>query len=255
MTAIVNHNEIIERITTGYSSLEPINGNYPTARASLLTGGLRGYRGFFSPTVPSSLPTGVTAYLPTQVHGASSLLGTGIGYYHMINLGNLDLSTNTFTAGSTMGTTTFGGQTVSRSGILWAEVTTATNATPGNLDVTYVDQDGNTAEAIATAVITGSAVVGDGGFVRLAGPDCAVREVTTASQSAGTSPTGVITFWGLIPIGGTVVSGAHGGMVIDLFNKRPLYRLPANAVTGGLVLGSTGAGGLEGSIRFVGDQA
>lgn len=254
MSAIVNHNELIERISNGYASMEPINGNYPLPRTNPITG-LGGYRGFYTTNVPSSLPSGVTAYLPTQVHGGLSLLGSAIGYYHMINLGNLDLSTNVFTAGSNMGTTTFGGQTVSRSGVLWVEVTTALNTTPGNLDVTYVDQSGNTAEAAATNTLTVSAVVGAGGFLRLNTGDGAVREVTTASQSGGTTPSGVLTFWGLIPIGGTVSSGAHGGFVIDLFNKRPLYRLPASAVTGGIALGTAGSGGAEGSVRFVGDQA
>ena len=136
-----------------------------------------------------------------------------------------------------MGTTTFGGQTVSRSGVLFAEVTTALNATPGNLNVTYVDQSGNTAETNTAVALATAAPVGSGVFVRLNIGD------------------GVIKFWGLIPIGSTITNAYHGGFVIDAFNKRPLYRLPANAILGGVVSGGTSAGGLEGSIRYVGDQA
>jgi hypothetical protein len=254
MTAISTHNELLSRITNGYEATEPIHGNFPVVRANPVTG-LAGHRAFYTPSVPSSLASGVTAHIPTQVHGGSSLLGVFIGYCEMINLGSIDLSTNTFTAGSTMGTTTFGGQTVSRSGVLWLEVTTALNATPGTLTVTYVDQSGNAAEAAAGAALTASTAVGSGGFLRINGTDGAVREVTTAAQSGGTSPTGVIKFWGLIPISSGVSNGGHGGFVLDAFNKRPLYRLPASAVTGGITIGSTAAGGVEGSVRLVGDQA
>jgi len=255
MSAIVNHNELIGRITTDFDSLEPIHGYYPVARNPLLSVGMAAHRGFHAQPIPSSLPSGVTAYLPTQIFGGTNLLGFFLGVYHMIDLGSIDLSTNTFTPGSTMGTTTFGGQTVSRSGILFAEVTTALNSTPGNLDVTYIDQSGNAAETNTAAALATGAPVGSGVFVRLNIGDGAVREVTGASNSGGTSPTGVIKFWGLIPIGSTITNAYHGGFVIDAFNKRPLYRLPASAVIGGVVSGGTAAGGLEGSIRYVGDQA
>lgn len=256
MSAIVNHNELIERITNGdYDSLEPIYGYYPVARNPLLSIGMAAHRGFSTEVIPSSLPTGVTAYLPTQIFGGTNLLGFFIGVYHMIDLGSIDISTNTFTAGSTMGTTTFGGQTVSRSGVLFAEVTTALNSTPGNLDVTYVDQSGNAAETNTASTLATGAPVGSGIFVRLNIGDGAVREVTGANNSSGTSPSGVIKFWGLIPISSGITNGLHGGFVLDAFNKRPLYRLPANAIVGGVVSGGTSAGGLEGSIRYVGDQA
>ena len=255
MAAITSHNGLIERITTDYDSLEPIHGYYPVARSPLLSVGMAAHRGFHAQAIPSSLPSGVTAYLPTQIHGGTNLLGFFLGVYHMINLGSIDISTNTFTAGSNMGTTTFGGQTVSRSGVLFAEVTTALNATPGNLNVTYVDQSGNTAETNTAVALATAAPVGSGVFVRLNIGDGAVREVTGANNSGGTSPTGVIKFWGLIPIGSTITNAYHGGFVIDAFNKRPLYRLPANAILGGVVSGGTSAGGLEGSIRYVGDQA
>lgn len=254
MAALATHNEVLARITNGYSAMEPIHGNFPVVRANPVTS-LGAYRAFYVPNVPSSLASGVTAHIPTQVHGGCSILGVFIGYYEMIDLGSIDLSTNTFSSGSNMGTTTFGGQTVNRSGALWLEVTTALNSTPGTLKVTYVDQSGNTAEAAAGANMSASSVVGSGGFLRLNGTDGAVREVTTAAQSGGTSPSGVIKFWGLIPISSGVASGGHGSFVLDAFNKRPLYRLAANAVTGGITMGSTAAGGVEGSVRFVGDQA
>jgi len=255
MSAIVNHNELLERITNGYASMEPIHGTYPVARNPLLSVGMAAHRGINPQVIPSSLPSGVTAYLPTQIFGGTNLIGFFLGLYHMIDLGSIDISTNTFTPGSNMGTSTFGGQTINRSGVLFAEVTTALNSTPGNLDVTYIDQSGNAAETNTASALATSAPVGSGVFVRLNIGDGAVREVTGANNSSGTSPSGVIKFWGLIPIASTITNAYHGGFVIDAFNKRPLYRLPASAIIGGVVSGGTSAGGLEGSIRYVGDQA
>lgn len=254
--SLQTHNDLISRITNGFESTEPIHLWAPATRSSPIAAGLYAGRGFFVQKRPSSLETGVTAHIPEQVIGSVSQVGSMMGYYHMILLGTLDISgaSGTFTDGSNMGTSTFGGQTINRYGPVWMEVTTALNATPGNLTITYVDQDGNTAETTSALNLSASAVVGSGSLMRLNSTDIGVRDITNATRGAGTTPTGIIKFWGLIPIGAAISDSTHGGFVINLFNKRPLYRLPADAETGGLTFITTNGQGVEGSVRFVGDN-
>jgi hypothetical protein len=81
------------------------------------------------------------------------------------------------------------------------EVTTGLSATAHNLTMTYVDQDGNTAEAGPTYAAPTSAVAGrsptvtGSWFIELNTGDTGVRYLTQIAQSTITSVTGVSNFW------------------------------------------------------------
>ena len=82
-----------------------------------------------------------------------------------------------------------------------SEITTALSATAHTITVTYVDQDGNTAEAAAAYNAAVSAVAGRTNtpagtwFVTLNSPDTGARYLTNIAQSTITSVTGVSTFF------------------------------------------------------------
>lgn len=82
-----------------------------------------------------------------------------------------------------------------------SEITTALSATAHTITVTYVDQDGNTAEAAAAYSAAVSAVAGRTNspagtwFVTLNSPDTGAIYVTNIAQSTTASVTGVSTFF------------------------------------------------------------
>lgn len=145
---------------------------------------------------PSSMPTGVTKINPVAAQMASSTSGMFM-LARLTNLGSVDISTNTFTAGSVMPTRTEGN--TSRqifSGIL-LETITGLNALPGTLVVTYKDNNGNAAEASASFTLTISSIAGSMQFMLPNAGDLGAVEVTNMVRSGGTTPTGVVGCWGV----------------------------------------------------------
>jgi len=190
---------IVKRVGDGFCLVEQIIKDLPATATTVFTGGgatsyvVGGY------TVPS-MPSGVSAFIPTQIIPISA--GTlRLWAFKVIDLGSLSLATPTFTDGSAMPTVTELGVSRQIAGPVIAEVETAFNATPGNFTVTYVDQDGNGAETIASTALTASATVGSVSALPLNSPDWGVQDITTATRTGGTTPSGVVRFWGCIPLG------------------------------------------------------
>lgn len=86
------------------------------------------------------------------------------------------------------------------------EITTALSATAHNLTVTYVDQDGNTAEAATATAAPTSAVAGRAPtatgewYIPLNAGDTGARYITQIAQSTITSVTGISTWWVAHPL-------------------------------------------------------
>jgi len=105
------------------------------------------------------------------------------------------------------------------------EITTALSATAHNLTVTYVDQDGNTAEAAAAYAAPVSAVAGrvqlvaGAWFVPLNSPDTGARYLTNVAQSTITSVTGVANWWVGHPIAMMPFPVANVPFVLDGINS------------------------------------
>ena len=209
-------------------------------------------------TLPSTFETGVTSYIPTEISLNSSTAMPAM-ICEMIDMGNLNISTNVFTDGSAAPTRTYLGTSRQLPMQLWIECTTALNATPGSMSFTYVDQDNNTAEASSSLALVASATVGSGSMAQLNSNDWGVLDITTASRTGGTSPTGVIKFWGLIPITyilpGSAFGGSNGSAATDIFPESGNFvRLGTSTQLGVVSLGTTTATSSYGYIRYVGDN-
>lgn len=203
-------------------------------------------------TLPSPLPGTVTGYMITNAEimqtGAQCIVLIG----RIINLGNINIGTNVFTDGSAMPTvTSLGASYVSASPILCV-TTTVLNATPGNLTVTYVDQDGNAAEAAAAAAMTASSSVYAASWLPLNSTDWGARDITAAVQSAGTTPTGVVTFYGFIPLG-FCQANASTCTALNLTTGFPsFFKFGAGDQISAVVIGTVSAKGILGKITVVG---
>ena len=246
--ALTTFNGMLSRAAAGYGMSQPAWSEQTATTTNGIFNGpvLSMQKGPESKAMPSPLPTGVTAYIPTRYcmlsfnSGDCSLL-----IAKLVDLGSLDISGPTFTDGSSMPTITECGVSRVTSSAVIAEVTTAFSATPGSYTITYVDQDGNAAETTSSVALTGSALVGSCSPVALNTGDTGVRDITAATRTGGTTPTGVMKFWGVIPLtilpmpAGTANS-ASAWMSQDLvqgaFNP---YRLGAGDIVGGIYLDST----------------
>jgi len=96
-----------------------------------------------------SLPSGVTAYIPVEFSANSTVSATQYLICEKINLGSHDTATNTFTDGDAMPTRTVFNTTTQLSSPIYAEYTTTPGGSSRTVTVTYVDQDGNSAESTA----------------------------------------------------------------------------------------------------------
>lgn len=129
------------------------------------------------------------------------------------------------------------------------------NATPGNIAFTYVDQDGNAAETIAAESLGASATYGQAGWMPLNTPDWGVRSVSSATQSGGTTPTGLVDIYGMIPLSLMCMSPGGFGMSDNIITHHFNYiRLPAGAEIAGYALQNTGAKSVLGEVFIVGDS-
>lgn len=81
-----------------------------------------------------------------------------------------------------------------------AVVTTAFNALPGSFSITYTDQDGNTGNVLTSTALTASSTVDAAEIILLNTGDCGVIDITAATRTGGTTPTGVMKFYGMLPI-------------------------------------------------------
>ena len=248
---ILSFDDFINRIGGGFTLLEPYWGEVQTATTNVTTTGtqISAQRRGSMKAMPT-LPSGVTGYIPTRI-STEGLAGVLIA--KLINLGSLSLATPTFTDGVAMPTVTeLGVSRVMASAVLM-EVTTGFNATPGSITVTYVDQDGNTAETTASMTLTVSAIAQSVNTVVLNAGDWGVRDITNATRTGGTTPTGVIQFWGLIPLSHMLPLGNPlGDSLLGAFPR--IIKLGAGDVIGFFGWNQTATGAIFGDIYFVGDS-
>lgn len=254
-----NYQDIVARAFSGYCHKQRINGEIQTTTTLVVTTDNSGsQRCGDTKALITPYPSGVTGYILSAIKSlncSTSSLTCVIG--KMVDLGSLNIGTNTFTDGSQMPTYTALGVSKQFASPIFIEVTTALNATPGSITVTYVDQDGNTAEAAASQNLTGSAVANSVGFVRFNANDWGAIDITDATQSGGTSPSGVIKFWGMVPMymGPVVSNTAQIGINHNnLTDSISAFRFANGDVIGCFILFSTVTKAMEGWLNFVGDN-
>lgn len=253
MAVLTTYDAFLARISNGFWMHQPFWGELQTASVTPAVNSIPSQMLCNTKAMPSSLPTGVTSFIPVYAASLSSTNNISFLIAKLINLGNLNIGTNTFTDGSAMPTVTELGASNVTSSMIFCEVTTALNATPGNLTVTYVDQSGNTAEAAAAFAMPASAPAKSGFFVPLNSTDSGAQDITTAAQSAGTTPSGVVKFWGVLPICFSA-AGAIGFTADMLLRNFNIVKLGINDVIGVIGAGSTAVKAGRGEIFFVGDS-
>lgn len=256
--ALTTYNAFIERIANGYWRGQTFGGERPATTQNLLTNNGNGWqRVGDTQLMPGSLPTGVTSFIPTRVSFNSSQGSHSILIAELTSLGSINIATPTFTDGSVMPTITELGVSRKLASPVLCEVTTALNATPGSLQITYKDQDDNAAEANSAQALTASSTVGSSSWVTLNTGDTGVVDITAATRTGGTTPTGVIKFWGVRPIALIPASLTTGGTVTveDLIASAcNLIRLGAAAQVGCFAYGNLAAKVIYGEMYLVGDS-
>jgi hypothetical protein len=257
--AVSSYNDIIARIGSGYAAKWPFYGEAQVTVGLVGAGNTSIQKIAYARTMPS-LPTGVSQYLLTAVqghHGVGVVRTTMV--CEVIDLGSLNIAGPTFTDGTTFPTRTELGSSRQTYGPIFAEVTTALNATPGSIAVTYVDQDGNTAETTSsTALPTSNNGIGTTGFILLNSGDIGAQDITTATRTGGTTPTGVIQFWGILPLCYAATSSTGAIFIQPMLTNGFMWaRFGADAkirifeTTGGT---TTAASSLAGVLDIVGDS-
>lgn len=259
MALIRSYDDLVNRVGGLYSRAQPVQGEQGAATHNLLSNNTVWQRCGDTQLMPNSLPTGVSSFIPTRVTVSASTTDDAILICWMTSLGSLNIATPTFTDGNAMPTVTeLGVSNVTYSPVL-CEVTTVLNGTPGSLQIKYVDQSGNASELAPATAMTASAAVGSSSWVPLNAGDWGVQDlVTGTTRTGGTTPTGTVKFWGVIPIAlvpANLTNSSQTPVVEDLIiGAMNMIRLPAAAQVGCFFLGSTAAKVVWGDMYLIGDS-
>lgn len=248
MAAAQTYNDIIKRVSDGYAfdfkfyyenqnnMVQMGNSNFTMSRIGYVK------------TLPS-LPSGVNSY---KLLGGEFFSNTqvGIEVAKMVLLGTLNLATNVFTDGGVMPTQN-GIQLYST---MYIEVLSPTNATPGNVTITFNDRNGASVSSGSVAM-GASAPIGSGGVIPAPGANVGVTDVTNMVQSGGTTPSGIIAVYGLINLG--TLTSRSGTSIPNVLNNLThafnYYPLGAGDKIGVFRLGSNVGNAGMGRLIFLGD--
>jgi hypothetical protein len=251
------YDEFIDRVSDGYYIHEMFWDENQVASVNLASNLMACQRLGKCKQMPDPLPTGVTNYIVTRISCACSTSAQAMLFARLVNLGSIDIGTNTFTDGVAMPTRSELGSSIPSASPIIIEVTTALNATPGSITTTYIDQDGNAAQATSAIALSASMPAGSSGYLTLGSNDWGVQDITNVVQSGGTTPSGVVKLWGVIPIAfmpaSAAVSTSHqDNLLTSGFNPQ---RFGAGIEIGSFVFGaSVVAKAMYGDIFIVGDS-
>lgn len=251
---IDSFNALLARRAARYREPLHIEGYLAAATtATLLSGQLMSLQAPGLSTPTRALPSGVTGYVPESIIIESSTTTLTWVVGRKISFGSLNISTNVFTDGSAMPSMTVGNASRNTISPVFLRVTAALNATPGSLQLTYVDQDGHTAETNTAQALTASAAVDTVAVATLNTTERA-RDITNMQRTGGTSPSGTIEAFGIIPIWMGPVGISAGSMAMEPLISRDCFwqELPAAAQLVAICLGSTVAKRVSGIVNVTG---
>lgn len=258
--ALATFDAFLSRIANGYYWRQPIWGQLNSTTSSAFMGSTTGIMQRCGDTrAMPALPSGVTGYIPTHVMICSSANSQlGLLVCKAVNLGTFDIgntTVGTFTDGSAMPQQkVFNAASTYIPSAVLVELTTATAGTQTSITVTYVDQDGNTGNTTSFTPIP-SAVAGSVAMLQLSGTDWGVRDITAVARSASAGPTGVLKFWGIIPISFTTSALAGVPMVDNLLTSGiNLVELGAGDGIKTFIMGQSSAKTMLGELYFVADD-
>jgi hypothetical protein len=256
--SLYSYNDFIARVASGYSATQPVWGEINTATtATFLANNLMSYQKVGLTKTFPALPSGVTSYIVTSFNLSSSTAGIVFMFAKLINLGSLDIAGPTFNDGNQMPTVTELGVSTQLASPVLVECTTTLGGTAGSLQITYVDQDGNTAESNTAQAMTNSTVARSVAWAILNTGDWGVRDITNATRTGGAAPTGVVKFWGIIPycIGstGNTTVGATPTEDFLTSGQNLMNHAPSDEL-GVFMFSTTSTKGVFGNIFVVGDN-
>jgi len=253
MAAITTFDGIISRINAGYSAKNPIYWEQTAASVTPSGNLMPIHWGGLTMSMPA-LPTGVSQYFVTRINYLNSATGSFL-IGRIQGMASFNNATNVFTDLNSMPTVTELGTSRTASSPIICTVLGATNSNAGSLTVTYVDQDGNTAEAAPSFTMPNSAPLGSSWWLPLNTADWGARDITNVTRSGGASHAGTIGFYGLIPIALMCVPATTLAMTEDLLtNEFNMVYLPGSGSMIGYWLGTTAAKTGIGDITIVGDS-
>lgn len=252
MASLNSVDQYVKRVADGYYAIEPFLAEVAAATGAIISNAYQLQR-TFKYIVPS-LESGVSAYTPIGVQYTESN-SQAVLIAKVINFGSLNIGTNVYTVGAAMPTVDELGESTQPPASILIEVTTALNATPGTLTLTYTDQDGNTGVSSLAMSLVGNSVVKAMTQTFLAAGDYGALELTNAVRTSGTTPTGVLQFWGTIPICFIDNSNFNKNInLVQLISEQPSHiRLDAGDVIIGIGIGGTVVRGVLGWLSMVGD--
>lgn len=199
--ALTTYDDLIEQVAANKCAWFPLWGEAQSTTV-ILGGNNQAMQAVGNMQLLPSLGS-MTDFFPTSLYLVETFGFRQLMLAKVIDLGSLDISgaSGTFTDGSAMPSEVeLGNSAAPVSGPVWIEVTTALNATPGAFTITYTDQDGNTGQTSVSQNLNVSGTVRSSGWVTLATGDVGVRDITAAARTGGTTPTGVVKFWGILPV-------------------------------------------------------
>ncbi len=249
---IASYDDIITAEAGGYSGDMPFYTQYGTAKTATVYTGQISVRHDYRTRIGvlPTLPGGKTYYAPKSLEFSSSVARSFI-VARLTSFGSLNIATPTFTDASAAPTRTEGGVSRQIPSAVLMVVTTGLNATPGSFTITYQDQDANTAETTASVALTASAIAGTAAFVNLKTPDWGAIDITAATRTGGTTPTGVIEFFHVDPV--CMVNIPVAGMVEkkNFFTDYAyLHQFAAGDKIAFIGMGNA-VGGIQGKITYV----
>lgn len=260
MPSVASFDDMVNRISGNYFVNQPIYGEITAST----TGGFfgttfgNGQRVGNTPTLPA-LPAGVSGYIPLVVDLGTSVVGISTLLCKAVDLGSFDIgaaTTGVFTDGSAMPTATImNTASTSYASALLVEVTTALAGTQTAVTITYTNQSGTGGQTTAAVTPTTGAAVRSVNFVNLAGTDWGVQDITAVSRVSSSGPTGVLRFWGVIPISFLSNPVASSPVVDNLLTSGiNLVRLGGSDVLRTFVFGDTTAKNVIGNVYILGDS-
>lgn len=204
-------------------------------------------------------PTPAGTYIPTEIFAAYNL-NTQLLFFEMFDLGTLTLGdgaggASSFADGTTMPTRSTSLATSEiQYGMIIAEVTEALNSAPGTFTITYdgLNSSGSTVTSQTSSAMTpaNSSSKYSCGTVILNTTHIGVSDITAASRSGGTNPSGKIKFWGCLPIDVLATHQVSQGQSA-LFDQGKFIRIPSSSTIGCFSTNTTSAQGGMGFIKVV----
>jgi len=262
MPPVASFNDMVNRIGGNYFINQPIYGEITASTTSNFFGTTSGIgqRVGNTPTLPA-LPAGVSAYIPLVVDLGNSAGGiSSVLLCKAIDLGSFDIgaaTTGVFTDGSAMPTATImNTASTSYASAVLVEVTTQLAGTQTAITITYTNQDGTGGQTTSAVTPTTGATVRSTGFVNLGGTDWGVRDITAVSRVSSSGPTGVLRFWGIIPISLSFNSQVTSGIAVEnlLTSGVNLVRLGGSDVLRTFLFGDNTAKNVLGNVYILGDS-